>query len=291
VPRTLINGADGILAASVTRSLLNTQTSGSAVIAKLIGGSNVSVSQTGADAGTGDVTISVTALPASILTGTALPASIVSSSLTSVGALNSLTVTNNATVSGNLGAGIAASGVVSVYGGGLNSGAGGAWGFLCSNASLTLAPNSAGTATAAQFGATVDTTAGTITAAYGLNIPALAIAGPNTITTAYGLYVAAQSIGASNFNVIGGLTRFGGATAPARTVDITGTLGVSGTTLLSGAATLTAAPILTALNGLVHGNGASAATAVDSIPRALPSPASIPSLPCPSLPLACSRCW
>lgn len=43
----------------VTRADLNTATSGSAVIRKIVAGTNVSLTSTGADAGTGDVTIDV----------------------------------------------------------------------------------------------------------------------------------------------------------------------------------------------------------------------------------------
>ena len=48
-----------IRAAAVQRSDLNTGTVGAAVVAKIIQGTNVSLSSTGADSGTGDVTISV----------------------------------------------------------------------------------------------------------------------------------------------------------------------------------------------------------------------------------------
>ena len=56
--QTLLTGlqvSDG----SVTRSDLNVTTAGSAVIRKIIAGSGVSLVSTGVDAGTGDVTISV----------------------------------------------------------------------------------------------------------------------------------------------------------------------------------------------------------------------------------------
>lgn len=45
----------------VTRADLNTTTSGSAVITKVIAGTNVSISSTGVNAGTGDVTINASA--------------------------------------------------------------------------------------------------------------------------------------------------------------------------------------------------------------------------------------
>lgn len=55
--RTLINAAEDVASGSVTRGLLNTSTAGSAVLAKIIAGANITISSTGADAGTGDVTI------------------------------------------------------------------------------------------------------------------------------------------------------------------------------------------------------------------------------------------
>jgi len=57
--RTLINGPEGILSGSVTRGLLNTATSGSAVIAKVLTDGTISLGYTGADSGTGDVTLSL----------------------------------------------------------------------------------------------------------------------------------------------------------------------------------------------------------------------------------------
>jgi len=62
--RTLIDGSDDIQPGTLTRALLNTTTAGSAIITKVIAGSNISLTQTGADAGTGDVTVSVGANPA-----------------------------------------------------------------------------------------------------------------------------------------------------------------------------------------------------------------------------------
>jgi hypothetical protein len=90
--RTLLNGVDGVLSGSIGRSLLNTQTTGYAVVAKLVQGANVTFSQTGIDTGTGDVTINVSTFPAASLTGATLPAGITASSLTSVGTLGSLSV-------------------------------------------------------------------------------------------------------------------------------------------------------------------------------------------------------
>jgi len=54
-----INGATQIASGTVTRSRHNTATSGSAVITKVIAGTNTSISSTGADAGTGDVTVNI----------------------------------------------------------------------------------------------------------------------------------------------------------------------------------------------------------------------------------------
>jgi hypothetical protein len=57
MPATNIRGSQ-ILNATVQRQDLDTSTVGQAVVTKLIQGSNISLSSTGADAGTGDVTIS-----------------------------------------------------------------------------------------------------------------------------------------------------------------------------------------------------------------------------------------
>lgn len=67
MPRTKVNGvqivsdtidSDLIKQGSVSRSDLNTTTVGQAVVAKIVQGTGISISSTGADAGTGDVTIS-----------------------------------------------------------------------------------------------------------------------------------------------------------------------------------------------------------------------------------------
>lgn len=55
--RSLFNASLQIQAGTITRSLHNTTTAGSAVINKVIAGTNITFSSTGADAGTGDVTI------------------------------------------------------------------------------------------------------------------------------------------------------------------------------------------------------------------------------------------
>ena len=59
--RTQIDGADQIASNTIVRGDLNTATTGAAVIAKVIAGTNITISQTGVDAGTGDVTINATA--------------------------------------------------------------------------------------------------------------------------------------------------------------------------------------------------------------------------------------
>ena len=67
MPRTKVNGvqivsdtidSDLIKQGSVSRSDLNTTTVGQAVVAKIVQGTGISISSTGADSGTGDVTIS-----------------------------------------------------------------------------------------------------------------------------------------------------------------------------------------------------------------------------------------
>ena len=58
--RTLINGPEGISTGTLTRALLNTTTAASAVIAKVVAGTNITLTSTGVDAGTGDVTINAT---------------------------------------------------------------------------------------------------------------------------------------------------------------------------------------------------------------------------------------
>jgi hypothetical protein len=58
MPPTVIRGGQ-VLDGSIQRTDLDTSTVGQAVVAKLIQGTNVTLSSTGADAGTGDVTINV----------------------------------------------------------------------------------------------------------------------------------------------------------------------------------------------------------------------------------------
>lgn len=57
MPPTVIRGRQ-VLDGSIQRADLDTTTVGSAVVAKLIQGTNVTLSSSGADSGTGDVTIS-----------------------------------------------------------------------------------------------------------------------------------------------------------------------------------------------------------------------------------------
>lgn len=59
--RSLLYGPTQILPGSITRALLNTGTAGSAVITRVIAGTNVTLSSTGADPGTGDVTVNASA--------------------------------------------------------------------------------------------------------------------------------------------------------------------------------------------------------------------------------------
>lgn len=57
MPRTQLNLGEQGASGTVTRSDVNINTSGSALITKVIPGTNISLEQTGADEGTGDVTI------------------------------------------------------------------------------------------------------------------------------------------------------------------------------------------------------------------------------------------
>ena len=59
--RTQINPSEQIPAGGITRSLLNTTTLGAALLTKIIAGTGITITQTGVDAGTGDVTINSTA--------------------------------------------------------------------------------------------------------------------------------------------------------------------------------------------------------------------------------------
>jgi len=63
VPRTLIDG-DQIEDGTIYKLDHCTQVAGKAVITKVVAGANISLTQTGIDAGTGDVTVGVTPNPA-----------------------------------------------------------------------------------------------------------------------------------------------------------------------------------------------------------------------------------
>lgn len=68
----------------------------------------------------------------------------------------------------------------------------------------TLVPAATFSASASEFNATVDTTAGTISAFYGLNLT-LAKTGVNAVTTAYGLKIADLSLGGTNYAIYTGV--------------------------------------------------------------------------------------
>lgn len=61
--RSQLDGAEQIQAGTIIRGDLNTTTTGSAVIAKIIAGTALTIASTGIDAGTGDVTINVGTIP------------------------------------------------------------------------------------------------------------------------------------------------------------------------------------------------------------------------------------
>jgi hypothetical protein len=56
--QTKLNATDLLKAGSVARTHLDTSTAGAAIIAKVIAGAGITLTSTGADAGTGDVTLS-----------------------------------------------------------------------------------------------------------------------------------------------------------------------------------------------------------------------------------------
>ena len=62
MPATTIRGVQ-ILNGSVQRADMNTATSGQAVVTKIVQGSNITISSSGIDPGTGDVTVSGTTDP------------------------------------------------------------------------------------------------------------------------------------------------------------------------------------------------------------------------------------
>ena len=91
--RTLIDGLDQILAGSVGRASMNTATTGQALITKVIAGTAVSLSSTGVDAGTGDVTVNISLASPPAIGGTTPNA----------GTFNPLTATGQFTCTYNAG--------------------------------------------------------------------------------------------------------------------------------------------------------------------------------------------
>jgi hypothetical protein len=69
MPATVISGRQ-VKDSSIQRVDLDTSTVGQAVVAKLVQGANITLSSTGADSGTGDVTISATGTGATVAVGT-----------------------------------------------------------------------------------------------------------------------------------------------------------------------------------------------------------------------------
>jgi hypothetical protein len=67
--RSLFNAPLQIQPGTITRALHNTTTAGSAVINKVIAGTGITITNTGVDAGTGDVTVNATGQSASPITG------------------------------------------------------------------------------------------------------------------------------------------------------------------------------------------------------------------------------
>jgi hypothetical protein len=96
----------------VTRDDLNTATTGQAVVRKIIAGTNVTLSSTGVDAGTGDVTINASASGGSAYTGTPTRLGSVDfgNSFTVVGNTNTSTTVNNLTSTSRLYVGMSISG-------------------------------------------------------------------------------------------------------------------------------------------------------------------------------------
>lgn len=84
--RTLIDGADQILAGSIGRASINTATTGSALITKIIAGTGITLSSTGVDAGTGDVTVTASGLSGYLpLTGGTLTGALSGTSVMATG--------------------------------------------------------------------------------------------------------------------------------------------------------------------------------------------------------------
>ena len=73
MPKTQINGGDRIADGTLTRTKVNTTTAGSALVAKVIAGTGVTLASTGADAGTGDVTVNAAVRYDFIVSASGLP--------------------------------------------------------------------------------------------------------------------------------------------------------------------------------------------------------------------------
>lgn len=83
----------------VKRADLNTATSGSAVITKIIAGTGISLSSTGADTGTGDVTVNSTSgLVWNTVSGTSQSASVNNAYITNNASLVTVTIPSSAAV-------------------------------------------------------------------------------------------------------------------------------------------------------------------------------------------------
>jgi hypothetical protein len=81
MPKTVIRGAQ-VLDGSIQRADLDVSTVGQAVVAKLVQGTNVTLSSTGADSGTGDVTVSAAAHAATHLDNGTDPIAVVTTTRT-----------------------------------------------------------------------------------------------------------------------------------------------------------------------------------------------------------------
>lgn len=102
--RTLLDGINGILSSTIIRPLINITTAGSALITKVIAGPGISLSSTGVDSGTGDVTISAAtaAITAGTISGATISTSPINSSsigatTASTGAFTTLSASSTAT--------------------------------------------------------------------------------------------------------------------------------------------------------------------------------------------------
>jgi hypothetical protein len=242
--RTLLYGPDNIQSATITRALLNTQTTGAAVVAKVIQGANLAFTQTGIDAGTGDVTINLTANPS------------ISGTLAVAGAATfTSTLTANAVINSNV-----------------NFGNGWSAASLTARAAGTAQSQLGGVAFGATFTGTSDNGVRRVADVYGGNSGGwggeyLSLAVGSGGATNDSANATIEQIRITGTQVLGRATTAStstttGALVLAGGVGIAGALNVGSTLGVTGAVTLTAAPILTALSGLVLGQGATAAKAV-----------------------------